>query len=58
MIDSVFRAGKYCYPREFLEECKYIVKEKKMPPKIFFNDSDRKNSDEGISDEKNSNEEN
>ena len=58
MIDSVFRAGKYCYPPEFLEECKYIVKEKKMPPMIFFNDCDRKNSDEGISDEKNSNEEN
>ena len=58
MIESIFRAGKYCYPQEFLEECKYIVKEKKMPPMIFSNDSDRKNSDEGNSDEENYDEKN
>ena len=34
LIDSVFRAGKNYYPREFLEECKYVIKEKKMPKYI------------------------
>ena len=29
LIDSVFRTGKNCYPEVFLEECKYVVKEKK-----------------------------
>ena len=27
LIDSVFRKGKNYYPKVFLEECKYIVKE-------------------------------
>ena len=31
MFDSVFRSGKNYYPQVFLEECKYVVKEKKMP---------------------------
>ena len=30
LIDSVFKMGKNYYPRVFLEECKYIVKEKKV----------------------------
>ena len=29
LIDSVCRSGKSCYPQVFLEECKYIAKEKK-----------------------------
>ena len=29
LIDSVFIAGKNYYPEVFLEECKYIVKEKR-----------------------------
>ena len=28
LIDSVFRTGKNYYPEVFLEECKYVVKEK------------------------------
>ena len=51
IIDSVFRTGKNSYPQVFLEECKYIVKEKKMP--LYFTDnlevsSDEENSDEEI----------
>ena len=34
MINSAFRAGKNYYPQVFLEECKYVVKEK-MPKCIF-----------------------
>ena len=30
LIDSVFRTGENYYPQVFLEECKYITKEKKM----------------------------
>ena len=28
LIDSVFRTSKNYYPQVFLEECKYIIKEK------------------------------
>ena len=31
LINSVFRTGKNYYPQVFLEECKYVVKEKKVP---------------------------
>ena len=31
LIDSVFATGKNYYPQVFLEQCKYVVKEKKMP---------------------------
>ena len=47
----------------FLEECKYVIKEKKIPEyiiddiEIFF-DSDKENSDEENSDDENYNEEN
>ena len=34
LIDSVFRIGKNYYFHAFLEECKYVVKEKKMPKYI------------------------
>ena len=48
----------------FVEECKYGVKQEKMPEyitddiEISSYDSDRENSDEEISDDKNSVEEN
>ena len=64
LIDSVFRTGKNYYPRVFLEECKYAVKEKKMPEyitddiEISSDDSDKEDSDEEISNEENSDEEN
>ena len=34
LIDSVYRTGKNYYPRVFLEECKYVVQEKKIPQYI------------------------
>ena len=49
MIDSVYRGGKSYYPQVFLEECKYIVKDKKMPKYITDGleiSSDEKNADE------------
>ena len=63
MIGSVFRTCTNYYPQVFLEECKYVVKEKKMRQYITDNieissDSDRKCSDEGNSREENSDEEN
>ena len=45
-IDSVYRTNKNYYPQMFLEECKFAVKEKKMPEYITddigisYNDSD------------------
>ena len=60
MIDSVFRTDKRYYPQVFLE-CKYVLKEKKIPKCIIDNieisfDSDRGNSDEEGSDDENSDE--
>ena len=52
LIDSVFRTGKNYYPQVFLEEDKYIVKEKKMTKYItdaiemYSDDSDEENSNE------------
>ena len=46
-----FRTGKNYYPKVFLKECKYVVKEK-MPEyftndvKISSDDSDREDSDQ------------
>ena len=62
MIDFVYEEGNIYYPELFLEECKDIVKEKKMPKYIiddieFFSDSDEENSDEENSYEENSDEE-
>ena len=58
LVDSVFRTGNNYYPQVFLEECKYIVKEKKMSKYIIdgieiSSDSDGKNN----SDEENPHEE-
>ena len=63
MTDSVFRTSKNYYPQVFLEECKYTVKEKKIPKYIIddieiSSDSDEANSDEENSDKENSDEEN
>ena len=63
LIASFFRSGKKYYPQVFLEECKYVVKEKKFPKYIIediedFSDSDRENSDRETSDEGNWDEEN
>ena len=52
MINSVYRTNKNYYPQIFLEECKFVVKEKKMPEYITddietsSDDSDREDSDE------------
>ena len=60
-IDYVFRTGINYYVLVFLEECKYIVKEKQSPKDIddieISSDSDREhfdaeNSSEGNFDEK------
>ena len=63
LIDSVFKTGKHYYPQVLLEECKYVVKEKKTFKYIIedieiSSGSDRENSDDKGSDEKNSDEEN
>ena len=63
MIDSAFRTGKVYYPEVFLEECKYVVKGRKMPKytikdiEISSDESDRENSEEETFDKENSNEE-
>ena len=63
LINSVFRIGNNYYPQVFLEECKHVVKEKKMPKYITDNmeissdDSDKEDSNEENSDEENSHEE-
>ena len=51
LIDSEFKTGKNYYPQVFLEECKYVIKEKKIPKYIIddreiSSDSDRENPDE------------
>ena len=63
MIDSVFRTGKNYYPQVFLEECKYVVKEREIPKYIIddieiSSDSDREDPDEENSDKENSDKEN
>ena len=62
LIDSVFRTGKNFYPQVFLQECKCVVKGKKIPKYIIdnieiFSDSEEGNSDEDNSDEENYDEE-
>ena len=57
MINSVYRTNKNYYLQIFLEECKFVVKEKKMSEYITddietsSDDSDREDSDEENSDE-------
>ena len=59
LIDSVYRKDKDYYTKVFLEECKYIVKEKKMSKfftdniEISCDDSDRENCDEENSNDEN-----
>ena len=63
MINSVFRTGKNYYSQVFVEECKYVGQEKKMPEyitddiEISSDDSDREDSNEENSDKENSIEE-
>ena len=63
MINSVYRTNKNYYPQILLEQCKFVVKEKKMPEYITddietsSDDSDREDSDEENPDEENSDEE-
>ena len=63
MIDSVLRTGKSSYPQVFFEECKFVVKEKKIPKHIIDDvelscDSDKEHSDIENSREENSCKEN
>ena len=73
LVDSVFRTGKHYYPQVLLEECKYVVKEKrslsillkisKFPliligKILMIKVQMKKNSDEENSDEENSGKEN
>ena len=63
LMDSVFRTGKKYYSQVFLEDCKYIIKEKEIPKYIIddieiSSDFDREDSDEENSNEENSSEEN
>ena len=53
MIGSAFTTGKNY--QVFLEECRYVVKEKKMTEYLTdeIEDSDEKNSDEENSNEEN-----
>ena len=59
LIDPVFSAGKNYYPQIFLQECKYIIKEKKISNYIIddVEITNEKNSDEEDSGEKDSDEE-
>ena len=62
LIDSVFRKGENYYSEVFLDECKTVVKEKKLPEYVtddieIFADSDREDSDEENFNEENSDEE-
>ena len=61
MIDSAVRTGKKCYPQVYLDECKYVVKEIKMPKYITDKEevsSCKENSSEKNSDRENSDKEN
>ena len=59
MIGLVCRKDKDYYPHVFLEECKYVVKEKRTSKfiivdiEISSDDSERENSDEENSYEEN-----
>ena len=53
MLDSIFKTAKNYYLQVFLEECKYVVKEKKIHNYItddieISSDSDEGNSDKEI----------
>ena len=54
MVDFVFKPGKNYYLQVFLKECKYVIKEKKMPGyitvdiKVSSDDSHRECSDYSV----------
>ena len=55
MLDSIITGNNY-YPEVILEECKYAIKEKKIPNYVIdkienFSDSDKENSGEENSNE-------
>ena len=59
MLDSIFRIGKNYYPQVFLEEYKYVIKEKNIHSYIIddveiSSDSDEETLLEKIQMEKNS----
>ena len=64
LLDSLYKKENKYYLQVFLEECKYVYKEKKNSIKNFItdeveissDDSGEKNSGENNSDEKNSDE--
>ena len=56
LLDSVYKKDKNYYPQVLLEECKYVVKERKKSIKRFINDNIEISSDD--SDKENSDEEN
>ena len=63
MINSFVRIDNNYHTQVFLGECKYGVREKKIPENItndieIYSDSDREGSDEEISNEENSDGEN
>ena len=64
MIDVVIRTGKSYYLQAFLEECKYFVKEKKMPEVCYWQNKNlfqwfwSEDSDEEIYNEEKPGEEN
>ena len=47
LINSVFRTGQNYYPQVFLEECKFVVKEKMIPKYIIDDTEISSNSDKG-----------
>ena len=53
-----FKIGRNYYPQMRLEECKYVVKEKKIPKYIIDDIEIPSDSDEENSSEENSHEEN
>ena len=59
LINSPYKKDKNYYPQVFLEECKYVLKEKKTSKyvtddiEISSDDSDKENSDEENSNEEN-----
>ena len=58
LMNSVFRISKNYYSQVFVKECKYVVKEKKMPKYITDDIEISSESDWEDSDEENYNEEN
>ena len=47
LINSVFRTGQNYYSQVFLEECKFVVKEKMIPKYIVDDTEISSNSDKG-----------